>query len=42
MRRGRREDAERALHLLDEAVKVARQHGMNGLLSRIKDGAVAI
>ncbi len=42
MRRGRREDAEPALQLLDEAIRAARQLGMHGLLSRIKDGAVAI
>jgi len=42
MRRGRREDAERAVQLLDESIAAARQHGMYGLLSRIKDGAVAI
>jgi tetratricopeptide (TPR) repeat protein len=42
MRRGRREDSARAVQLLDEAITVARQHGMYGLLSRIKDGAVAI
>jgi hypothetical protein len=30
------------VQLLDEAITVARQHGMYGLLSRIKDGAVAI
>ncbi len=42
MRRGRRDDAERAMQLLDEAVAAARQRGMHGLLSRIKDGAVAI
>jgi len=42
MRRGRRDDAGRAMQLLDEAVAAARQHGMHGLLSRIKDGAVAI
>jgi len=42
MRRGRRDDAQRAMQLLDEAVAAARQRGMHGLLSRIKDGAVAI
>jgi tetratricopeptide (TPR) repeat protein len=42
MRRGRREDAERAVRLLEESIAAARRHGMNGLLSRIKDGAVAI
>jgi tetratricopeptide (TPR) repeat protein len=42
MRRGRREDAERALALLEEAVELARSCGMLGLLSRIKDGAIAI
>ncbi len=42
MRRGRREDAERALALLNEAVELARPCGMLGLLSRIKDGAIAI
>jgi tetratricopeptide (TPR) repeat protein len=42
MRRGRREDAERSVRLLKEAVDLARPIGMLGLLSRIKDGAVAI
>jgi len=42
MRRGRHEDTERALRMLDEAVALARPRGMNGLLARIKDGAVAI
>jgi tetratricopeptide (TPR) repeat protein len=42
IRRGRREDAERATRLLDEAVSLARPCKMHGLLSRIKGGAVAI
>jgi tetratricopeptide (TPR) repeat protein len=41
-RRGRREDAERALRLLGDAIELARRHGMLGLSSRIKDGAVSI
>jgi tetratricopeptide (TPR) repeat protein len=39
LRRGRREDVERAGHLLDEAVAVARQHGMHGLQSRVSSGS---
>jgi tetratricopeptide (TPR) repeat protein len=42
MRRGRREDAERAVSLLGEAVDLSRPLGMHGLAMRIKDGAVAI
>jgi hypothetical protein len=39
LRRGRREDVERAGRLLDEAVAVARQHGMHGLRSRVSGGS---
>lgn len=42
LRRGRREDVEPAMQLLDEAGALARPCKMNGLLSRIKGGAVAI
>ncbi len=42
MRRGRREDAERSVRLLGEAIDLARPLGMHGLAMRIKDGAVAI
>ena len=42
MGRGRRGDVEPAMQLLDEAVALARPCKMNGLLSRIKGGAVAI
>jgi tetratricopeptide (TPR) repeat protein len=42
MRRGRREDAERAVRMLAEAIDLARPCGMYGLLSQVKDGAVAI
>jgi tetratricopeptide (TPR) repeat protein len=40
LRRGRREDVERAGRLLEEAVDAARQHGMQGLLSRVTEGSV--
>lgn len=36
LRRGKREDAIRANGLIDEALDMARQLGMHGLLSRIK------
>lgn len=39
VRRGRQADLDRAHRLLDEATHVARQQGMNGLLSRLREGA---
>jgi tetratricopeptide (TPR) repeat protein len=42
LQRGRHEDSERALRMLDEAVALARPRAMHGLLARIKAGAVAI
>jgi hypothetical protein len=38
MKRGEREDVIRASEMIDEALKIAQQIGMNGLLSRIKRG----
>jgi len=39
MRCGRREDAERAVRLMDDAISAAQQYGMHGLLSRIRGGS---